>query len=436
MTLETVHGTKTVQDLVDLYKDKRLNLSPSFQRQSVWSMSDRRLLVNSIFDNIPLPSVYLYRQIGAGGRPVYDVIDGKQRIETILAFMGRGPVYHPSDPVWVKRTFSDEDEADWWEWSELDNRQKHDYLTMQVPTIEVDGDLSEIIELFVRINATGKKLTPQEKRHARYFTSPILREAQKAADQLTSTLVKAGVMSRAQIQRIKHVELVTELVLSIHSGMPLNKKKKIDEVIRGDGLSTAEVKSAIAELKTAIAVAFVMLPDIKTTRFHRLADFYSLVLLISRFRSEGLSINAHNSARSRLAGGLLREFGASVDEVNEHTARGKGVTAAQAPFYEYLLTVKEGTDSKTQRDKRDKALRTVLSGVFEPLDTTRLFNETQRRILWHASDKRKCSICKKPIGTWQDLAIDHVQAYAKGGRTTLGNAALSHKKCNSKKGAR
>lgn len=399
-------------------------------------MSDRRLLVNSIFDNIPLPSIYLYRQIGSGGRPVYDVIDGKQRIESILAFMRMGPVYDRSDPVWVKRTFSEEDESDWWEWSELDDDQKHAYLTMLVPTIEVDGDLSEIIELFVRINATGKKLTPQEKRHAHYFTSPILREAQRAADQLRGELLKAGVMSSAQIQRMKHVELVTELVLSIHSEMPLNKKKKIDEVIRGDGLSTADVKSAIAKLKASIAVVLVILPDIKTTRFHRLADFYSLVLLISRFRSEGLSVNAHNSARSRLAGGLLREFGASVDEVNELIARGKGVTAAQAPFHEYLLTVKEGTDSKPQRDKREKALRTVLAGVFEPLDTKRLFNETQRRILWHASDKKKCSICKKPIGTWQDLAIDHVQAYAKGGKTTLANAALSHKKCNSKKGAR
>jgi hypothetical protein len=83
-----------------------MNLEPAFQRYSVWSMADRRLLVNSIFDSIPMPSVYLYRRIGKGGRPIYDVIDGKQRIETILAFMKKGPVYRQRNPVTARRKFS------------------------------------------------------------------------------------------------------------------------------------------------------------------------------------------------------------------------------------------------------------------------------------------------------------------------------------------
>lgn len=35
MTLTTHHGTKTVQDFIDLYAAKRLNLSPAFQRQYI-----------------------------------------------------------------------------------------------------------------------------------------------------------------------------------------------------------------------------------------------------------------------------------------------------------------------------------------------------------------------------------------------------------------
>lgn len=424
-----------MQDLVDLFKQGRLNLSPAFQRGSVWTISDRRLLVNSLFDNIPLPSVYLYRQVGRGGRPIYDVIDGKQRIESLLAFMGLGPVHKKSDPLWVRRSFAEGDDVDWWLWKHLNDTQKHAYLTTQIPTIEVDGDLAEVIELFVRINATGKKLTAQERRHAHYFTSPILKTAQKTASAMEKTFTKAGVLSASQVQRMKHVEFVTELLLAINAGMPLNKKSKIDEVIKGDGLTTAEVAKASADLKSAVNLALVVLPDIRTTRFHRLADFYTLVLLLHRLRSEGMSITAHNGARNHLAGSLLTEFGATVDEVNYKMSQGL-LTKADEPFRDYLMTVKEGTDSKPQRDKREKALRSVLQGVFEPLDVNRTFNETQRRVLWHASVAKKCTFCGQRVSSWEDLAIDHVQAFVKGGQTKLSNAGLAHKKCNSKAGAK
>ena len=67
--LKTDHQTKTVQELVDLYAKKRLNLTPAFQRESVWSLTDRRQLIVSLFEGLPLPSVYLYRRSGTGGTP-------------------------------------------------------------------------------------------------------------------------------------------------------------------------------------------------------------------------------------------------------------------------------------------------------------------------------------------------------------------------------
>lgn len=83
-----------------------------------------------------------------------------------------------------------------------------------------------------------------------------------------------------------------------------------------------------------------------------------------------------------------------------------------------------------------KLLRAVLDEVFDARDSTRTFNTTQRRILWHASDKKRCSICRQPIERWEDVSIDHVTPYTWGGKTKLSNAALAHKKCNSGKGAR
>lgn len=76
------YRTKTINDLVLLRKNNQLNLDPAFQRQSVWTISDRRRLIESLLDKRPIPSVFLYRRDGHAGKTVYDVIDGKQRIES------------------------------------------------------------------------------------------------------------------------------------------------------------------------------------------------------------------------------------------------------------------------------------------------------------------------------------------------------------------
>ena len=78
---------RTVIDIQNLFEDGLLNLEPGFQRQSVWSERDRSKLIDSILRNYPLPAIFFYRR-EEDGQIIYDVIDGKQRVESILMFMG------------------------------------------------------------------------------------------------------------------------------------------------------------------------------------------------------------------------------------------------------------------------------------------------------------------------------------------------------------
>lgn len=321
-------------------------------------------------------------------------------------------------------------------WSDLDRATKNAFLTAKLPTIEVEGEFSEIVDLFVRINSTGARLTGQEKRHAQYFRSATLKAAQRVAEEHKPFLVRNRVLSESQIQRMKHVELITELLLAVASGTHLNKKTKIDEIIRGDAMDPRDLREASVGLKRALKLVGTILPDLKTTRLRQMADFYSLVMLVSGYRAENRSITAHDSSRNALAGELLRDFARGVDEVADQIRKGKGVTALQEPFRNYLMTVREGTDTSAQRRAREKILREVLDGVFDELDPRRGFNAVQRRILWHASAKKRCSICREQIRRWEDLAIDHIEPYIRGGRTDLANGAIAHRGCNAAKGAR
>ena len=52
-------GKLTIHDLLLLFKHFQINLNPGFQRNSVWTLTDRRRLVQSILARYPLPSIFL-----------------------------------------------------------------------------------------------------------------------------------------------------------------------------------------------------------------------------------------------------------------------------------------------------------------------------------------------------------------------------------------
>jgi hypothetical protein len=397
-----------VRDLVRRYRDGLLNLNPGFQRDSVWGITDRRLLIDTIVRNYPLPAIFLYRRL-EGGRAVYDVIDGKQRIESILMFMGEMKGQRFAAELQVEP----ESEPERWSWKDLCKYEKQHLIEdYRLLAVEVKGDLSDIISLFVRINSTGKPLTPAEKRHARYYNSELLKTAGKLASSYEDYLLDEGILSESQIKRMKHVELMSELLVSIHTGDVLNKKATLDRVMKANGVTSLQLAKARQKTITAMNRVSKMFPNLYTTRFKGLADFYSLVFLIYKFEEEGLVLI--DKKRNQMAQALLTEFGNGVDKVRELQRKFKPIPASLAVQRDYLSTVMQATDEINQRRKRHEILKSLLGGLFERKDIKRGFTPEQRRLIWNTADVRRCEVCKKPL-TWSDFTIDHIKPHSKGG---------------------
>lgn len=419
----------TVQSIVRLYDDGFLNLNPGFQRDSVWNVSDRRALIDSVVRNYPLPAIFLYKRIESG-QSCYDVIDGKQRLESILMFMGRirGNRFEASLQL------PGDDEQDWYDWKKLCRHERQDLVEgYKLLIIEVDGELSDIINLFLLINSTGKALTSAEKRHARYYDSPLLKTANKLASQYEDYLVEQGVISKNQINRMKHVELMCELLISNHQGSVINKKAVLDRVMKVNSLTSVQLERARVATVTALNRVKRMFPELYRTRFHQLADFYTLVVLVAKFESEKLILT--NSQRNKLAQDLLLAFSNGVDHVRDMQHKAKGISDAYSLHRNYLLTVQQATDEVSQRTKREEILRGLLQSLFARKDINRGFSSEQRRIIWNTSASRKCAVCGKTL-TWDDFTIDHIKPYSKGGHTALDNAAILCREHNSSKGNR
>lgn len=422
-------ATKTVDDIVARFERGCLNLNPGFQRDSVWSESDRRKLIDSILRNCPIPAVFFYRR-GKEGELTYDVIDGKQRIETVLMFMGR----KRGSRFGLTVQLPGDEGKEWLDWRALCRKQKQHLLTgYEIPIIEADGDLADIIDLFVRINSTGKALTAAEKRHARYYNSEFLREAARVASGYEQYFRDEKILSAGQINRMKHTELICELMVSAHRGDVINKKAALDSVMESNSLTVTQVRKAKEKTIHALNRTRRMFPDLHETRFNKLSDYYSLVVLVSRFEEEGLVLT--DTRRNKLAREMLSAFGMGVDTVRTRQKRAEGISPGEELYRDYLLTVLEGTDEISHRRKREQLLRSLLQSLFEQRDGKRLFSEEQRRILWNSTQERICTQCRKPV-TWNDLTIDHIRPFSKAGRTELDNAALTHRSCNSSKGNR
>lgn len=80
--------TLTIKQFSDYAKQGSLDLNPSYQRDSVWSVADSQKLIDSILRGIPIPSIILTQMEGGDH---LQIVDGKQRLTAILRFIGQHP---------------------------------------------------------------------------------------------------------------------------------------------------------------------------------------------------------------------------------------------------------------------------------------------------------------------------------------------------------
>jgi hypothetical protein len=414
-----------------MFRGRQINLEPGFQRKSVWSWTDRQRLIQSIIQAYPVPSIFLYKREHRG-QPVYDVIDGKQRLETVFMFTQLGRFKRD----WFDARLDLGNGPEWWNWKKI-RRDRSDIAAAirgyKLPTVEVSGELAQIIDLFVRINSTGKRLTSGEKRHAKFYTSPFLKVAEQLVAKHRRFVLEQKVLSQAQLDRMKGTELFAELLMSVHHGGPINKKTSLDRAIGNDSVNGNTLHRLARELSSTLRRLRRMFPDLRQTRLRNSADFYSLFLLVWEMEQAKLVLT--DGRRNRIAFELLKNLSNGVDMLRDQLRKAVPGKPAQRLYQEYLLTVQGDTDSSANRERRRQLLKNVLWSIFERKDEKRAFSEEQRRILWNSSDKKTCAACGKPLN-WDDFTVDHVRAWARGGNTSLRNAQLMHRECNSRKGAR
>ena len=145
---------RTVASMVD---GGAIDPSPQFQRRERWSPFKQSALIESFILNIPVPPVYLAEdELGT-----YSVIDGKQRITAIRAFLR---------DEFALRDLSRFSDLHGYRCSELPRQIQNalDLRPLRAITLLNQSNPAYKYEVFHRLNTGGEILNPQEIRNVIY----------------------------------------------------------------------------------------------------------------------------------------------------------------------------------------------------------------------------------------------------------------------------
>ena len=160
-------------ELASMYKSKELVIDPEYQRLYRWQESQRTRFIESLLLGIPVPPIFVFQR--ASG--VWELIDGLQRISTVLQLMGElllpdGGVYEPlvlegtnllpglSQMKW--RATDDNDRKAFDTSMQLEIKRAR----LRVEILRKESDEDAKFELFQRLNTGGTKLSEQEVRNS------------------------------------------------------------------------------------------------------------------------------------------------------------------------------------------------------------------------------------------------------------------------------
>lgn len=202
----------TTQDIswfLDTYKNNQLDLTPPYQRRSVWTRKDKLFYLDTIFKGYPCPAIFLHKDLDAdSGKTTYHVVDGKQRLETILDYAQNKlsmPKDH-NDAELLGNKFKD-----------LSTVYKKKFWNYVISVDQLDIiEESVVDEVFDRLNRNSRKLERQELRHAKYDGWFI----NFAEDQSTEAEWKElNIATPTRAKRMKDVQFLSELIIVAIEGV-------------------------------------------------------------------------------------------------------------------------------------------------------------------------------------------------------------------------
>jgi len=270
------HKPKTfsINDFKEWDNRGELVLQPRFQRRDVWSPKARSFLIDSIICGHPIPPIYLRQSIDTKTqKTVREVVDGQQRVKTILAFINNEFALLP---IHNKRYGGQK-------FSELPDCVQMGFLEYDLSVdILIGATDADVLEVFARLNSYTIVLNDQEKLNAKW-SGKFKQTVYKLGGDHLEFWRSNKILTDRTIVRMREAEFASELVVAMIDGLQDKKKslghfyKEYDDSFPQSEEVTQQFKACIDKIADIFGVA---LPE---SEFRKTTLFYSLFCVVYDF---------------------------------------------------------------------------------------------------------------------------------------------------------
>lgn len=345
----------SVRDFISWGRSGSLDLTPSFQRRSVWKPKAKSFLIDTLIRDLPVPILFIRQRVEVGTiEPIREVVDGQQRLRTVLAYIEPGLIKdfdEATDRFTILRAHNPELAGQrFLDLPEEASSALLDY-EFSVHVMSEDTSDAEVLEVFARLNATGTKLESQELRNAAYYGEFKTSMYSLALQQLNRWR-SWKLYNEGDIARMREVEGTSDLVLLIMGGIQARSSQILDSAyLKFDDAfpDRVEVERRFQDVMDAIDDTLgARLAD---SIYSRTAVFYSLFALYYEYMFGLGSALTRRSRRRRLPSGMAESLMRASDELrsadlpDEVSRAFRGATAhagTRRVRYEWLKRAVEG----------------------------------------------------------------------------------------------
>lgn len=356
------YGRKNTNIVVSIFYEqfqlKKYNFEAPYQRdKNVWDSEQKSFLIDTIMKNFPIPPIFLEQKIDTStGKTSFDVIDGKQRLLTIVDFI--------ENRVKLPETFGNDgygsDLMNGKSFEELKliakkNEEILGYISdfwgyvLNIEYIE-NPDVKVVDNIFDRLNRGGERLNPQELRKANFYDTIMYQSIEGLrTDEFLSEL-----LSKLNKNRLEDVSFITEIFLLFITGKVMDGndtqidsdfKDIVDEV---DEDKSAEIIESITAVKDIVRNFNL---DYDEYRIRGVSHLYALWYLAFYIHKNGISFEEQEILQ-------LKHF---FEELRSENRKNENVV-------EYHKSMQSASKSRYSRRKRVAALLNYFELPFDIKD--------------------------------------------------------------------
>lgn len=166
-----------ITEIYNDYSKSLLEVNRTYQRKLVWTLEEKQKLIDTIMHKYPVPLFIFatHRIVDDNNKSIIkrEIIDGLQRLDAIISFINNefpvmvdgkeGYFNLTSSSVTIPMVNSGELKQ---KEPVLDGNLCSDFTVYFLATTTIEADNVSVEDVFKRINATGRQLSPQELRQA------------------------------------------------------------------------------------------------------------------------------------------------------------------------------------------------------------------------------------------------------------------------------